>query len=72
MAIGPLELPGGSPARVSGVKPLGAPHIAPTAFKLPHQIKPNRRLGAKKTGRMAFTPPGKIGAFHDFSDSQES
>lgn len=66
MAIGPLAMPGGNPARVSTApKPLIAGPPTATGYKLPKMTRPNRRAGARKTNRMAFTPPQKLTAFKD-------
>jgi hypothetical protein len=62
--IGPLPLPGGDPAKVSAsprpLMPVGAPA---TPYRMGKAVRPNRRLGARKAYRMAFTPPQKLTAF---------
>ena len=69
MAVGPLSLPGGNPAKIGGgVKPLDDPALKTAGYKLPARVRPNRRLGARKASRMAFTPPGKIGAYGTIDD----
>lgn len=69
--VGPLAFPesavGPAPKLSNAPTPLMMSGKIGSEGKAFKPVRPNRRLGARKTSRMAYTPPTKKTAFSDES-----